>query len=151
MVMYPVSHMKYQVIFIGADHAGFKLKEQLKKSLKNAVIEDLSPDFKAGDDYPIVSKRLAQAVTKTKEARGILVCGSGVGVIMAANRIKGARAFDAFDEKTVKLAREHNDANIMALSGWRQDAKTAKKLIGIFLNTKSSTAARHQRRVKQLG
>jgi ribose 5-phosphate isomerase B len=72
-------------------------------------------------------------------------------VAIAANRHKGARAFDAFDEQTVKLAREHNDANIIALSGWHLTATEAQKLLKIFFATKASTAERHKRRVKQLG
>lgn len=144
--------MTKPVIFIGADHAGFALKEHLKKKLdaKKYTLVDLSPTFKAGDDYPKHGFRVARHVAKMKDARGILVCGSGVGVSIAANRVKGARAFDAYDGRTTKLAREHNDANIIALSGWHQNATTAKKMVDLFLKTKFSSAPRHHRRVKQL-
>jgi len=81
----------------------------------------------------------------------VLVCGSGIGVSIAANRVSGVRAFDAYDEKTVRLAREHNDANVIALSGWKQTRKESTKLLDIFLKTKFSSAKRHHRRVKQLG
>ena len=118
---------------------------------KRSVVVALSPTFVAGDDYPSHGFRVARHVAKTKDARGILVCGSGVGVSIAANQIKGARAFDAFDARTTKLAREHNDANIIALSGWHLPAAKAKHLVDLFLKTKFSGATRHHRRVKQLG
>jgi ribose 5-phosphate isomerase B len=145
--------MPKPVIFIGADHAGFALKEALKEKLdaKKYTLVDLSPTFVAGNDYPEHAFRVARHVAKTKGARGILVCGSGVGVAIAANRIKGARAFDAYDADTTKFAREENDVNIITLSGWRQDVEMAKQLTDIFLKTKFSSAVRHHRRVKQLG
>lgn len=141
-----------QIVFLGADHAGFALKEKVKPhlALRDATVVDLSPRFRAGDDYPKIAARVARHVAKTKNARGILICGSGVGVTIAANRVKGVRAFDAYDAKTAKLAREHNDANVIALSGWRQSAAEAKKLIDLFFATKFSSATRHHRRVKQL-
>ncbi len=140
------------IVFLGADHAGFALKEKIAPRLeaRGMTVVDLSPTFVAGDDYPAIAMRVARHVAKTKNARGILVCGSGVGVSIAANRIRGVRAFDAFDAKTTKLAREHNDANVIALSGWRQSAAEAKKLIDLFFKTKFSSATRHRRRVKQL-
>ncbi len=139
-------------IYLGADHAGFGLKEDLKKLLgKTHKIVDLSPVFTDEDDYPEVAFAVAKKVAKEKDGRGIIVCGSGVGVAIAANRVKGVRAFDAFDEETTKLAREHNDANVISLSGWRLDATQAKKLVDLFLKTKRSNATRHARRVKQLG
>lgn len=112
---------------------------------------DLAPHAVAGDDYPKIATRLAQAVAKTKQARGILVCGSGVGMAIAANRIKGIRAFDALDARTVQLARAHNDTNVIALSGWHLTTKQAIQLVTLFLTTRFSNAKRHRRRVKQLG
>lgn len=140
-------------VFIGADHAGFKLKQQLKAALLDGghEIYDLSPVFKDGDDYPLVAKRLAQLVAKHEGARGVLVCGSGVGVTIAANRVKGVRAFDAWDVAETKLAREHNNVNVIALSGWRMKLPQAKRLVDVFFKTKFSSAERHHRRVKQLG
>jgi ribose 5-phosphate isomerase B len=145
--------MAKQTVFLGADHAGFHLKEELKPILlkMGLTVVDLSPVFVDGDDYPTVSFELAVMVTGLKSSRGVLVCGSGVGVVMAANRIEGARAFDAYDERTVKLAREDNDANIIALSGWHQASKDAAKLLKLFFATPFSKAARHHRRVKLLG
>lgn len=145
--------MPSRTIFLGADHAGFKLKESLKPWLTKQGFDvlDLSPAYADGDDYPIHGLKVGLAVAKTDGSAGILSCGSGVGISVAANRVKGARAFDAFDDKTTKLAREHNDANIIALSGWHTSPAKAKKLITTFLKTKFSKESRHHRRVKQLG
>ena len=144
--------MKSSVIFLGADHAGFELKEKLKPWLEaqKFTVVDLSPKFVEGDDYPKHAFAVAKHVAKTKDARGVLVCGTGVGVSIAANRIKGARAFDAFDERTTKFAREENNVNVIALSGWHQTPEQALKLLQIFFTTKFSSAARHARRVLQL-
>ena len=141
-----------RTIFLGADHAGFAMKERMMPHLARhrMTIIDLSPRFQAGDDYPIIAIRVAKHVAKTKGTRGILICGSGVGVAIAANRIKGIRAFDAYDAWTTKLARKDNDANVIAFSGWRQSARSVAKLIDLFLATKFSTATRHRRRVAQL-
>ncbi len=139
-------------IFLGADHAGFALKKKIAPHLtkRGMIVVDLSPRFVPNDDYPKIARRVAKHVAKTKNARGILVCGSGVGVSIAANRMKGIRAFDAYDAETTKLAREDNDANVIAFSGWRQSARDVTKLLDLFLETKFSTATRHGRRVKQL-
>ncbi len=144
--------MKQHRIIIGADHAGFALKEKIKRSLvaEQVDIHDLTPVFVEGDDYPKVGYDVARAVSKNPKARGILVCGSGVGVTIAANRIKGARAFDARTVGETVLAREHNDVNIIALSGWKTKNTEALKMIEAFLKTPSSKSARHRRRVKQL-
>ncbi|MBI5654133.1 RpiB/LacA/LacB family sugar-phosphate isomerase [Candidatus Uhrbacteria bacterium] len=147
--------MKCKNIFIGADHAGFKLKKEIRETLDKrpatSVVMDLSPKLIEGDDYPEIATQVAKLVAGTPGSRGVLICGSGVGVTMAANRIKGVRAFDAYDAETVKLAREHNDANVIALSGWRQSAADAKKLLKIFFATEFSKTPRHHRRVKMLG
>ncbi len=145
--------MSSRILFLGADHAGFALKESLKPWLQKLgyQVRDVSPVFTEGDDYPVHGLKLGLAVAKHKGSRGILACGSGVGISIAANRVNGARAFDAFDAKTTKLAREHNDANIIALSGWHLSPAKARSLITLFLKTPFSTATRHHRRVKQLG
>ena len=145
--------MPHPVIFVGADHAGYPLKEQLMPWLEaqRLTIVDLSPNLVEGDDYPAHALRVARHVAKTPGARGILVCGSGVGVTIAANRVKKVRAFDAYDERTTKLAREHNDANVIALSGWHQDVDQAEQLLKTFFTTKASRSSRHVRRVAQLG
>lgn len=140
-------------LILGADHAGFELKEKVRKSLValKYKIQDLSPEFTADDDYPEIGKRVARMVAKDPQARGILICGSGIGIAISANRVKGARAFDAHTADEASLAREHNNANIITLSGWSMDTRYALKLISAFLSTPFSKAERHKRRVKQLG
>lgn len=145
--------MPRPVVFLGADHAGFKLKEQIKPLLEKRAmtVVDLSPRSEDGDDYPKIATRVARHVARTSGAKGVLLCGSGIGVTIAANRVKGVRAFDAFDETTVRLARAHTDVNVIAFSGWRQTSTDARKLLDIFFSTSRSTAARHLRRIAQLG
>jgi ribose 5-phosphate isomerase B len=140
-------------VYIGADHAGFTLKEKIKTKLMQDghEIYDLTPKFHEGDDYPAIARKIALHVKKDTMSRGVLVCGSGVGMTIGANRVKGTRAFDAYDETTTKLAREHTDANIIALSGWQFNASKAKKMLDLFFQTKFSNNERHHRRVKQLG
>jgi ribose 5-phosphate isomerase B len=145
--------MKRQTIVLGADHAGFALKEKVKRELlrRGHDVHDATPRFKAGDDYPLRARQVAKLVVKDATSRGILVCGSGVGVAIAANRVKGIRAMDGHAATEVKLAREHNDVNVLTLSGWKLSVKAAMKLVDAFLKTPFSNAARHRRRVKQLG
>ena len=155
-------------ILLAADHAGFALKEKLIPALVKRGYEvcDFTPDFQAGDDYPLVANQLARSLESevrspksggrgtryvVRGTKGILVCGSGVGVCIAANRHKGVRAMAGHDVTEVKLAREHNDVNVLCLSGWKTKPADALKLIEVFLKTKTSPAARHERRVKQLG
>lgn len=145
--------MKISTIYLGADHAGFTLKEKIKKELarQGHEVQDLALRRVPGDDYPPYGKAVAQAVAKDKAARGILICGSGVGMAIAANRVRGARALVGHSSAETKLAREHNDVNILALSGRKLKPQTALTLIKIFLQTPFSKAARHHRRVGELG
>jgi ribose 5-phosphate isomerase B len=136
-------------LYLGADHAGFKLKEALKASLKGKTM-DLSPVFKEGDDYPIAARRVAMAIQSEPSALGILVCGSGLGMDIAANRLKGVRAIVARTVQDAKLGREHNHANILVLGGWITKPALAKKIVAMFLKAKPSKEPRHVRRVKQL-
>jgi len=145
-------------LLLAADHAGFALKEKLIPLLVKRGYEvcDFTPKYKADDDYPKVANELATSLkslksVKSDDKHGILICGSGVGVCIAANRHKGIRAMDGHDVNEVKLAREHNDVNVLCLSGWKTKPADALKLIDVFLKTKASPAARHKRRVKQLG
>lgn len=149
---YSSSCMK-QTIIIGADHAGFALKEKLVQELckKGYDVEDLTPSFNEGDDYPAIGRDVAETVASKKDGKGILVCGSGIGMTIAANRINGARAILAHDVKEVEKARIDDMVNILCFSGWNLKLANALKLIEVFLKTKPSKAARHLRRVKQLG
>ncbi len=140
-------------LYLGADHAGWKLKERLLPALKkiNVTIQDLSPAFRAGDDYPAIAKAVARRVAKDRTSRGVLFCGSGVGMVIAANRVKGVRAAEAMSPRQVYQARQHNDINILAVGGWRTAPDDALRFIKTFLATRASAAKRHKRRVKQLG
>ena len=141
-----------KTIFLAADHAGYALKEKLRAALirSGVRVTDLSPKFKEGDDYPAIGNLLAKKVARAK-GRGVLVCGSGEGVAIAANRVPGARAVVGHSVAQVKKAREHNDMNILCLSGWKTGLWTAMKLTKAFTSSAFSGAARHKRRIKQLG
>ena len=139
-------------IFIGADHAGFELKEKIKIWLnkQNFKFEDVGNlVYDKNDDYPDYAFPSAEKVAKEK-TKGILLCGSAEGVCIAANKVKGIRAVNPSTVKLTKLSREHNDANVLCLSGWFSDIAVAKKMILTFLNTSLSKEVRHQRRVKKI-
>jgi len=138
------------MIYLGADHAGFKLKEQIKNYLKAQKLkfQDLG-NFKLDkkDDYPEFGFKVAKAVAKNPQNRGILICGSSFGVCIVANKVKGIRAVSICNIKDAKLSREHNDANVLCLSGRDLNSEMAKKIINIWLRTKFSKAKRHLRRL----
>ena len=139
-------------IYIGSDHAGFKLKQKVKKWLdKNSIqYEDLGAHkLDPKDDYPDFAEKVAKKVTRNK-TKGILICGSAQGVCIAANKIKGALAVVPFSIKEAQLAREHEDANIICLSGWYFMPQKAVRMVRKFLNTKFSGAARHRRRLQKI-
>ncbi len=152
-------------LIMAADHAGYKLKQKLAAELikKGYEVMDLTPHYAEGDDYPGVANSLVRFVATSQRRNvlgtrdagrgtmGVLICGSGIGVCIAANRHKGIRAGNAHDVAEVKLAREHNDINVLCLSGWKTKPADALKLVDAFAKTKTSTAARHKRRIKQLG
>lgn len=138
-------------IYLAADHAGFALKEKIKTFLeKNREIIDLSPALKKEDDYPLHAQKVALALLDNPNALGILVCGTGHGMDIAANRYQGIRAIVARNVDDAVLAREHNHANILVLGGWVTKPALAQKIIERFLATKPSTATRHKRRVASL-
>jgi len=150
------------MIYLGSDHAGFKLKQQIKEYLDKEKIkyEDLGNlKLDKDDDYPDFGYKVAKAVAKDKKAKGILVCGSSYGVCIVANKIKGIRAVPIDDVYDAKLSREHNDANVICLAGGGMkekvkgvglDIEKAKKIIKIWLRTPFSKAKRHHRRVNQI-
>lgn len=139
-------------IYIGADHAGFALKEKIKKWLehKGVPYQDLgNVTFDPKDDYPDFASAVARKVV-TDKSLGILVCGSAQGMCIAANKIKGARAAIPYSLKEARLSREHNNANIMCLSGWSAHLHKSKKMIEIFLTTPFPQEARHVRRLEKI-
>ena len=138
-------------IYIGSDHAGYKLKNKLKKFLDTlgvtyADVGNLKLDPK--DDYPKYAKDVATLTVK-KKSFGILVCGTGQGVCIAANKIKGSRAVNVNTVKDAELTRLHNAANVLCLSGKLKE-DLAKKIIKKFLFTMFSNETRHARRVTQI-
>ena len=139
-------------IYLGADHAGFKLKEEIKLWLtkKKINFEDLGNEtYVKTDDYPDYAKKVSLAVVKNK-SKGILFCGSAQGVCIVANKVKGVKAGVPFSLKEASLLREHNNANIICLSGWYMKSDQVKRMITKFLNTEFSKETRHRRRVKKI-
>jgi ribose 5-phosphate isomerase B len=138
-------------IAVASDHAGFGLKEQVVPMLAGAGHEvvDLGTDSPESVDYPVYAERAALAVAEGRAARAVVVCGSGVGVAIAANKIEGVRAVNAHDPEEAEMSRRHNDANVLALAGRRISAGHAELIVERFLGT-GFEGGRHQRRVDQI-
>ena len=138
-------------IFISSDHAGFKLKEIIKiyLSKKKLSFQDLGPNNGNKVDYPDYAHKVAKKVNINKNNIGILVCGSGTGMNIAANKHKKVRAAQCFNIKSTKLSRLHNDANIITLGARLISKKNALKFVSIFLNT-NFDGGRHLKRVKKI-
>ena len=138
-------------IFIASDHAGFDLKEIIKKYLsKNKLTyQDLGPENDKSVDYPIFAHNVAKKVKVNKNNIGILICGSGTGMNIAANKHKNIRAAQCFNLKSTKLSRLHNDANIITLGARLISKKNALNFVGIFLKTKFE-GGRHLKRVRKI-
>jgi len=140
-----------KTIFISSDHAGFKLKEIIKDYLiiKKIKFQDLGPNDDSRVDYPDYAHKVARKVKLNKSNVGILVCGSGTGMNIAANKHKNIRAAQCFNLKSTKLSRLHNDANIITLGSRLITKKNALKFISVFLNTKFD-CGRHLKRVRKI-
>ena len=138
-------------IYISSDHAGFKLKELIKSYLikRNFNYFDLGPDNGDRVDYPDYAHKVAKKVKKSKNHIGILVCGSGMGMNIAANRHKNIRAAQCSNTMSTKLSRLHNDANIITLGSRLLSKNTALKCVSIFLSTKFE-GGRHAKRIKKI-
>jgi ribose 5-phosphate isomerase B len=138
-------------IAIAADHAGYRLKEAIKRAVGTScgTLDDLGTDSEAPVDYPDIAAVLAARVTSGLCDRGILVCGTGIGMSMAANKFAGIRAANAWTPDTARLAREHNDANVLALGARLLPEESAVALVRVFLGTPFA-GGRHQQRVEKL-
>lgn len=137
-------------IAIASDHAGFELKEAVKKHLEGkAEIIDLGTNAVDSVDYPDFGFAVAKAIEAGKTMQGIVICGSGIGISIAANRNQAVRAALCMNPEMAKLARLHNDANVLALGARLIDQKTAFECVDMFLNTKFE-GGRHQGRVEKL-
>jgi ribose 5-phosphate isomerase B len=138
-------------IAIGSDHAGFELKEQLRETLRAAGYEvaDLGTASTESTDYPDYAAAVARAVRDGEAAKGILVCSSGVGMSIAANKIKGIRAALGTNPEEVSFVRRHNDANVLAIGAKYTGAALAGELVNLFL-TAEFEGGRHQRRLDKI-
>jgi ribose 5-phosphate isomerase B len=138
-------------IAIGADHAGFELKEKLKQKLagEGHEVADLGADNSESSDYPDYAQRVAREVGEGRADRGILVCGTGVGMAMAANKVAGVRAAPLWSEEEARLAREHNDSNVATFGARLIGYTSAAELLDVFLKTEFS-GGRHARRVAKI-
>ena len=138
-------------IFISSDHAGFKLKEYIKIFLLKKKIDfhDLGPKRDNNVDYPDYAHKVARKVKMNKNNVGILVCGSGTGMNIVANKHKNIRAAQCFNLKSTKLSRLHNDANIITLGSRVLSKKNALNYVGVFLNTKFE-GGRHSKRIRKI-
>ena len=138
-------------IAIGADHGGFELKEQIKQHLQKqgVAVTDFGTSSKESTDYPDYAQAVARSVTEHQHDYGILVCTSGVGMSIAANKVPGARAALVWDAEMAAMARRHNDANVLCLGGKGTEAEQAPRIVDAFLGT-SFEGGRHERRVGKL-
>ena len=141
----------FKRICISSDHAGFEIKEFVKEHLIKSKIStiDLGPFLNKSVDYPDYAKKVANRVSKRKSDIGILVCGSGTGMAISANKTKGIRAAVGYNIKSTQLSRQHNNANILCLGSRLTKRKEIKKIVSIFLKTKFE-GGRHKRRIKKI-
>lgn len=146
-----MNELKY---FLGADHGGFELKEKIKKKLlgKGLEVEDLGTDSNESVDYPDFAERVARKVVSEK-GKGILVCGTGIGMSVAANKVPGAIATLVFDENTAKMSRNHNNSNILCLGARTTDSEKALHLVDVWLSEafegEKKEGLRHKKRVEK--
>jgi ribose 5-phosphate isomerase B len=138
-------------IAIASDHAGFELKEKIKKFLDGLgyKYKDFGTDSNESVDYPDYALKVAESVAKKEYDRGILICGSGIGMCMTANKIPRIRAALCHNIETAKLSREHNDANVLTFGARMIDEKTAKDMVKVWLKT-DFLGDRHLRRVNKM-
>lgn len=138
-------------IALGADHAGYPLKEHLRRFLvaEGHEVTDLGTHSEESTDYPDYAAAVGRAVAGGEAERGILVCGSGIGMAIAANKISGVRAANCFDPYTTALSREHNDANVLAVAGRIAAPPYAEEIVRVFLATPFA-GGRHARRTGKI-
>lgn len=140
-------------VFLASDHAGFEIKEKVKNFLvqRGDDAQDCGAiEFNSNDDYPDFIKKAADAVSKNSGSFGIVFGKSGAGEAIAANKIKGIRAFLAINEKNVLLARQHNDANVMSIGSELVTEEDLFGLVQLFLETPFSNEERHKRRIEKI-
>lgn len=141
-----------KTVVVGSDHAGFQVKELMKKLLEKAGyrVDDVGPDeIDPADDYPDYAERVALRVREKRGGRGILACGTGIGASIAANKIPGIRAALVSNAEEARLSREHNDANLLVLGGWGRGTKHLPEILDSWLHGKFQ-GGRHRRRVEKI-
>ena len=140
------------MIAIGCDHGGFALKQEVMRHLDELGLayKDFGTYSEESCDYPIYGEAVARAVAGGEYERGILICGTGIGISISANKVKGIRAALANNVELARLTREHNDANVIALGGRMQSLEAGYEIAATFLATEFSGEERHQRRIDQL-
>lgn len=137
-------------IAIASDHGGYQLKEEIKKYLegRNIEVADLGTNSEESVDYPIYGKACGEAVMSGKADRGIVCCGTGIGISIAANKVKGIRCALCTDVHMAEMSRKHNDSNVLSLGGRTTPVDKALEIVGAWLDTEFE-GGRHQRRVDQ--
>ncbi len=139
------------IIAVGSDHAGWEMKEDLKSFLEKMghEVRDLGTDSSESVDYPDYAQAVAEAVTGGEAEKGIIVCGTGIGSSITANKIPGIRAALCHNIYTAEMSRAHNDANVLCLGERVIDKKSAREIVKVWLTT-SFSGARHARRVEKI-
>lgn len=140
------------MIALGCDHGGYELKQEIIKYLEANHIsyKDFGCDGTEAVDYPIYARKVADAVVTKECDKGILICGTGIGISIAANKVKGIRAALCHDCFSAAATREHNDANILAMGARVIGSGLAVKIVDTFLNTEFSNDERHKRRIDMI-
>jgi ribose 5-phosphate isomerase B len=141
------------MLFIGSDHAGFELKSQILESLRaqKKTVEDCGTDSDQSCDYPVIAKKVTDKILKNPGSLGILICGSGVGMSIAANKVKGIRAACVSESRSAALCRQHNDAQVLCLGARIISLEIALECVNAFLSAQfEKSHPRHQRRIDQM-
>ena len=138
-------------IAVGSDHAGYRLKEAVREYLESLGhrVTDYGAPSEESVDYADFAFPVARAVAAGKHERGVLICGTGQGMTMTANRVRGVRAALCLDVETARMSRRHNDANVLVLSGWRVSPEQAHRILSAWLSTEFE-GGRHLRRIRKL-
>lgn len=137
------------MIAIGSDHGGFDMKEIIKAHLieRGFEVEDMGTYDKSSCDYPVFGRKVAEAVAAGKAEKGIVVCTTGIGISITANKVKGIRCALCSEPLSAKMTRLHNDANVLAIGGAMVGVNLAKEIVDVFIDTEFSGEDRHQRRI----
>mgnify|MGYP001490618322 CR=1 FL=1 len=139
-------------LYIGSDHAGYQMKNLLKQHLIDVGhdVVDIGAFSEDSIDYPDVAREVSEKVVENPGTFGVLVCGTGIGMQISANKVPGIRATVATDENMAEMSRKHNDANVITLGGRTTSIEVAKKIVDKFLSTSFEDEERHARRVKKM-